>query len=131
MKKYLLDTDICIYFLKGLYDIDKKINSAGFENISISEITVAELKYGVENSSNKVKNRKVINQFIDSISILPIINCLDYYASEKVRLRKSGLPIDDFDLLIGCTAVSNNMTLVTRNIRHLNRIKNISIENWV
>lgn len=88
MKKYLLDTNICIYFLKGQFNIDKKLKSVGVENCFISEITVAELKFGAENSVQKEKNRIVIENFIDSIQILPIISCLDTYAKEKARLRK-------------------------------------------
>lgn len=131
MKKYLLDTNICIYFLKGQFNIDKKLKSVGVENCFISEITVAELKFGAENSVQKEKNRKVIENFIDLIQILPIISCLDTYAKEKARLRKKGLTIDEFDLLIGSSSIENNMVLVTRNVKHFSRLKNCTIENWV
>jgi len=60
LKKYLVDTNICIYFLKGLYNLDQKIESVGLENCFISEITVAELKFGAENSERKEKNRKIV-----------------------------------------------------------------------
>ena len=46
MKKYLLDTNICVYFLRGKYSLDRKIRQVGWDNCYISEITVAELKYG-------------------------------------------------------------------------------------
>jgi tRNA(fMet)-specific endonuclease VapC len=67
MKKYLLDTNICIYYLKGLFNLDKKIKSIGLKNCFISEITVAELKFGVENSENKKVNKKVVEEFISSM----------------------------------------------------------------
>jgi tRNA(fMet)-specific endonuclease VapC len=57
MKKYLLDTNICIYFLKGQFNINKKLKSVGVDNCFISEITVAELKFGAENSIEKEKKR--------------------------------------------------------------------------
>lgn len=47
-KKYLLDTNICIHLLRGKYNVDSKIDSVGLGNCYISEITVAELKYGAE-----------------------------------------------------------------------------------
>jgi tRNA(fMet)-specific endonuclease VapC len=50
--KYLLDTNICIYYMKGMHNLDKKFKSVKVENCYISEITLAELKYGVENSKN-------------------------------------------------------------------------------
>ena len=57
MTKYLLDTNICIHFLKGEYQLDTKIKSIGFNNCFISEITVLELLFGVENSNKNKKNR--------------------------------------------------------------------------
>ena len=129
MKKYLLDFNICIYFLKGKYNINKKIEKAGIENCFISEITVAELKFGVENSKTIDSMRAVIEAFIPKFSIVPIYGSLDIYAKEKA-LRKSGLIIDDFDLLIGATAIYNDMVMVTNNVSHLNRLENIFIEDW-
>lgn len=130
MKKYLLDTNICIYFLKGLFELYHKIEQAGIENCFISEITVAELKFGAENSSNPTKNKETIDKFLNKFTILPIFTSLDIYAKEKTRLRKKGKPLDDFDLLIGATAVSNNLTLVTKNISDFNRLEIIKIEDW-
>lgn len=48
MGQYLLDTNICVFLLRGQYDVDKKIDEVGLENCHISEITMAELKYGAE-----------------------------------------------------------------------------------
>ena len=53
-------------------------------------------------------------------------------AEEKVRLRLCGTPLDDdFDLLIGCTALSKGMTMVTENLKDFKRLKGIKIENWI
>jgi tRNA(fMet)-specific endonuclease VapC len=131
LKKYLLDTNICVYFLKGLYNLDKKIQKAETENCFVSEITIAELKFGAENSENQEKNRKTVDEFVSKFTIIPIFNSLDVYAKEKARLRKKGLPLDDFDLLIGATSISNNLTLVTRNISDFERLNGIEIEIWV
>ena len=130
MKKYLLDTNICIYFLKGQYDLDKKINDIGPENCYISEITLAELKFGVEKSAQKEKNRLTLQKFERTFSTLPIFNALDIYAHEKARLQSKGKSLDEFDLLIGATAIAGNLILVTRNISDFNRMKNLDIEDW-
>lgn len=116
--------------MKGLYDLNKKFERAGYENYFISEITIAELKFGVENSQKPEKNRKVLNNFLSGIQVIPIFEALDIYAKEKARLRKAGMPIDDFDLLIGSTAVSYDMIMVTNNLSHFERIKGIKIEDW-
>lgn len=131
MKKYLLDTNICIFFLKGKFDLDQKIGKTGFENCCISEITLAELKYGAECSNRIMENMKLIDDFAKEITIIPIFNALDIYAKEKARLRNSGHLIDDFDILIGATAVANNLVLVTDNQKHLIRISKIKTVNWI
>jgi tRNA(fMet)-specific endonuclease VapC len=131
LNKYLLDTNICVYFLKGLYNLDKKIKKAEIENCYVSEITIAELKFGAENSESKAKNRKTVDEFVSKFTIIPIFNSLDIYAKEKARLRRKGIPLDDFDLLIGATAVSNDLILMTRNVSDFERLEGIVIQNWV
>jgi len=126
----LLDTNICIYFIKGQYNLDKKILAVGEENCFISEITVAELKYGIENSKTIEPMRMVVEPFISKFPIIPIYNALDIYAKQKAKLRKQGLLVDDFDILIGSTAIANNMIMVTNNVVHLSRLDKIAIEDW-
>jgi len=118
--------------MKGLYDLKEKILHVGIENCFISEITVLELTYGVENSdaSKKEKNLEKLNSFLNSIDTISVTSCIKIFAKEKSRLKKSGILIDHFDLIIGTTAVANNMILVTNNSKHFDRIESIQIENW-
>jgi tRNA(fMet)-specific endonuclease VapC len=132
MQKYLLDTDISVFYLRGKYNINQKLKEIiGYDNCFISEITLAELKYGAELREKVDENLYFVNEFANKIGILPIFNSLDLYAKEKARLRKIGNLIDDFDLLIGCSAICNKLILVTNNENHFERIENIKIENWV
>jgi len=130
MRKYLLDTNICAYFFNGQFNLIEKIREIGFENCVVSEITIAELKYGIAKSKKKEKNQQVLDKFQSKIDILPIFPALDIYATEKARLKTKGKMLDDFDLLIGATAISNNLTLVTKNISDFERINGIVIEDW-
>ena len=125
-----MDTNICIYYIQGEFSLKEKFRKIKKENRFISEITLAELKFGVKNSQSQKKNQETLDNFLTGIQILPIINSLDIYAEEKARLRKQGRPIDDFDLLIGASAIANDMILVTNNESHFQRITNITIENW-
>lgn len=93
----MIDTNICIFYMKGLYSLDIKFKEVGPENCYISEITLAELKYGVENSQWPSKNQIALDAFLTKVQVLPIIEAIDIYAKEKSRLRKSGNSIDDFD----------------------------------
>ncbi|MBD1395384.1 type II toxin-antitoxin system VapC family toxin [Mucilaginibacter glaciei] len=130
MSQYLLDTNICIYLLKGLFKIAEKIEAIGVDRFFLSEITIAELKFGAANSEFPDKNLEKINQLQQWFTVIPIFNSLDIYAVEKARLKKAGRILDDFDLLIGATAISNNLVLVTRNVSDFERLNNIVIENW-
>lgn len=130
MNQYLLDTNICIYFIKGLYDLKAKFKEIGPENCFISEITLAELKFGIAKSRAIEKNQKALEHFLSGVQILPIFPALDLYASEKALLQESGKIIDDFDLLIGTTAVVFDLIMVTNNTKHFNRIHNIKLEDW-
>ncbi|UOQ67974.1 type II toxin-antitoxin system VapC family toxin [Hymenobacter volaticus] len=130
MKNCLLDTNICIYFIKGLYQLDRKIEEVGPQNCCISEMTVAELKYGVENSKTPEIMRPIVEAFIPKFAVIPVYDALDVYAAEKARLRRQGLMVDDFDILIGATAIVNNMVMVSNNYKHLSRLANIDLQDW-
>ncbi len=129
--KYLLDTNVCIHLFRGKFNLIEKFQQINIENCAISEITLAELIFGAENSPNPKKNHKIIDTFSKQVKILPIFNSISIYAKEKVRLRKNGLMISDFDLLIGSTAVANDLIMITENLKEFERISNIELENWV
>lgn len=129
--KYLLDSNICIHFFRGKYGIIDKLIDVGIENCAVSEITLAELIFDAEKSENPEKNHKLIEKFISQLTILPIFDAIPNYGKEKARLQKLGKMISDFDLLIGCTSIENNLIMVTENIKEFKRIEEIKIENWV
>ena len=100
------------------------------DNCFISEITLAELMFGVENSEKKEKNKRTLGYFLTGIKVIPIFHSIELYAKEKARLRKAGTPIDDFDLLIGVTAVTHKLIMVTNDTDHFKRIRGIALVNW-
>lgn len=131
MKQYLLDTNICAFILRDKYDVKSLILEIGIDNCHISLITYAELYYGAVNSTAVEKNLLQLKHFVAGIDIVPIDDVIPVFAKEKVRLRRQGTPIDDFDLLIGTTAKVYGMTLVTENIKHLGKVDGVTIENWI
>lgn len=129
--KYLLDTNICIHLFRGKFNLIEKFQEINLADCAISEITLTELTFGAENSPNPKKNYRIIDDFTQQLKILPIFNSIQTYAKEKVRLRKTGIMISDFDLLIGSTAVANDLIMITENINEFERISSIEIENWI
>ena len=130
MKQYLPDTNICIYYIKGLYALDQQIEAVGQPHCFISEMTVAELKYGVANSPTPHLMKPIIDAFIPQFAVIPVFDALDLYATEKARLRRQGLLIDDFDILIGATVIVHGLTMVSNNRKHLGRLTGIDLVDW-
>jgi len=135
MTRYLLDTNICIHLTKNEFGVAEKLANVGYGNCFISEITVAEMLFGVAKSAptRQVANRLSLDVLRQAFTgqILPIFECLEIYGQEKARLRSIGRPVDDFDLLIGSRAVAHGLTLVTRNTRHFAELQGIQLENWI
>lgn len=116
--------------MKGKFNLEAKFDKATAENCYISEMTLAELKFGIEKSEKPEKNKKALDNFLTGVQILPIFYSLDLYAKEKARLQKAGTPVDDFDLLIGVTSVIHKLIMVTNNSNHFKRISGIKLEDW-
>jgi len=134
-KNYLLDTNVCAFWLRDKYGVKDRVNAVGMENCYISEVTVAELKfgkvYGRLKGGLRYKDQR-LEKFLDDINILHIEPYFDIYAEEKARLELAGRPShDDFDLLIGVTAVAEDMVMVTENVKDFQNIQGILIENWI
>lgn len=135
MSQFLLDTNICIHWSKDEFGLRQKLREVGPQNCFLSELTIAEMLYGVAKSAptKQAANRQSLEILRQAFTgqILPIAECFEVYAFEKVRLRQMGRPVDDFDLMIGSTALVHGLTLVTRNTRHFADITNLALENWI
>lgn len=130
-KGYLLDTNICISMLKDKYGVRETILKVKPENCYVSEITLGELYYGASFSNNKEERLKDVVFVVDHFKVIPVSETLPLFGDIKAALRQEGNLIDDFDILIGCAAILNSLVMVTDNVKHLSRLPNIEIENWV
>jgi tRNA(fMet)-specific endonuclease VapC len=129
---YLIDTDIIIYWLKGIYpQIKEKIACIEVDRLFISSITVAELYFGAYNSSRVIDNLKLTNELISEINILNFDpKSGEQFGKIKADMKNKGKMINDSDLFIAATAISNNLVLVTNNEKHFQRIEDLTIQNW-
>ncbi|TGN07095.1 type II toxin-antitoxin system tRNA(fMet)-specific endonuclease VapC [Leptospira ilyithenensis] len=130
---YFLDTNICIYFLKGKSsNIENNIKKLNPSRIKIPSIVKAELLLGVLRSSDKRKNREIVLNFLDPFEIIGF-NDLDseIYTELRTDLELKGLPIGPNDLIIASIVLSSNGILVTNNEKEFSRIANLKIENWL
>jgi len=129
MKKYLIDSDILIYFLKGKQEVVQKLSQIPINELYISRINYTELIYGAYNSTKINQNLKVIEPFLDSFGVLEFTRTSSLiFAKEKARLKKSGNIIADMDLMIASIAIENDCTLISNNIKHFDRVQNLELE---
>lgn len=129
---YLLDTDLCVYWLRGYTSVRQQINAIEPGDLAISIISVAELHYGADCSNRPEHNHKVVDDFVNGLTVLTLKQpAARQFGEIKARLRGEGKLIEDFDLLIAATALTHDLTLVTNNLEHFKRIENLQIENWV
>jgi len=129
VRKYLLDTNIISYYLKGIENLKEKITS-NIDSLSISIISYYEIISGLQS----IDANKRINEFEKFCKLIDIINLdkASILASCKIyaSLKKSGRLIDDIDILIAGIALSNNLVMITDNAEHFGRIEGLKVENW-
>lgn len=132
MKQYLLDTNAVVELLRdNKGPVAKRIAEAGISSCALCDITLYELYYGAYCSANASRNIEVVERLKSLIQIIPSSDSYFEAARQKARLRQEGQLIEDFDILIGCTAKVSDRTLVSDNEKHLGRLDGVQIENWL
>lgn len=130
--KYYLDSNICIYFLKGKHsELKQKILSENPNNIKIPSIIKAELLNGAEKSQRREENLEIITNFLFPFEIIGF-NDAESIEYSKIRsdLEKRGEVIGPNDIIIAATVKANNGILVTNNTKEFERVKDLRLEDW-
>jgi tRNA(fMet)-specific endonuclease VapC len=129
---YLLDTDTCVFAMRGSESVRAHLNAIAPASVAISIITLAELRYGAACSARAQANHQVIDDFAHGVVVLGLNDEIAHLFGEfKAWLRKQGALIDDFDLLIAATAHHSQRKLITHNLDHFVRIPGLQVEDWV
>ena len=132
MIRYVLDTNVLIDILRGRRkDVMERMQEIGLDHCVVSDITVYELYTGVAASANPEKNKDFLEKMFENLAVIPASDGYWTAAREKARLAKAGMPLEEKDLLIGCTALEYGLTLVTGNVKHMSRIQGLIIEPWI
>lgn len=130
--RLMLDTNICIALIKQKPSgVLKRFNDFQVGDICISSVTLAELRYGVAKSQFQEKNQAALDDFILPLEIVVFDeSAASYYGALRASLERKGTPIGAMDLMIGAHALSQNLTIVTNNVREFNRIPNLVVVDW-
>lgn len=131
--RYLLDTNICIYALKNRPpEVLTRLRSIRRTDIALSVITVLELRQGAEKSQQSAATHATLDHFLSPLRILPFDESAALSAARiRAHLERQGRPIGDLDSLIAAHALSQDLVLVTNNLREFERVPDLQCENWV
>jgi tRNA(fMet)-specific endonuclease VapC len=128
---YMLDTDICSYVLKTKSEKLAKKFESEFGRIAISQIVLAELRFGADNHQNRTQElHELIDDFIARLEIIPWAASLEY-GRIRSYLKHNGTPIGSLDMLIAAHALNQDATMVTNNNKHFGKVPKLRIENWM
>lgn len=128
--QYLVDTDWVIHYLNGREDIVNRLHTLRPDGLGLSVIALGELYEGVYYSRDPEKDEQGLNDFLRGVTVLGIDEETSrIFGRERGRLRQSGQLIGDIDLLIAATALQYDVTLLSNNRRHFERIDGLRIES--
>lgn len=128
---YLLDTNILIYFFKGIGDVAETLLTKSPKDIAIPSIAIYELEVGIAKSKSPKKRKKQLETLISRIAVLPFASKeAEVAAMIRAELEKTGTPIGPYDTLIAGIALSANAILVTHNTKEFSRVEGLSLEDW-
>jgi tRNA(fMet)-specific endonuclease VapC len=129
---YLLDTDTCVFALRGSESVRDRLCVVDSEAVAVSVVTLAELRYGAACSAKPEANHQVVDDFASGVVVLGLgEEIARLYGDFKSQLGKHGMLIDDFDLLVAATAHHHRLTLITHNLEHFHRLPELQLEDWV
>jgi tRNA(fMet)-specific endonuclease VapC len=129
----MLDTDTCIAIIRRRSaGALQKLRGKSIGQVGISVITLGELNFGVEKSSQREQARAALGEFILALEVAPFESeAPAVYGGVRASLQKRGTPIGPLDTLIGGHALSLDVILVTHNTREFSRIEGLRLEDWI
>ena len=128
---FLIDTNILIYRLKNLGNVNANFLKYKDNKMLISVISYGELVYGANKSKSVEKNMATVREIKSIFPMLDITpNVMDIFGEIKADTQKIGKSVYDMDLLIAASAIAHNMTLVTHNTKHFENISKLQVMDW-
>ena len=125
---YLLDSDVVADWLRGRSSTVELIARLSDEGLAISSITYGEIYEGVYFGRDPGKAESAFRDFLRFVDVVPLSRpAMRLFARIRGDLRRRGQLVSDLDILIAATAIERDLTLITRNIRHYERIQGLRL----
>ena len=129
---FLLDTNACIDYLTGRYPrVVTRIQGSSPEDLFLSAVVVAELRYGADYSARRRSNHSRTDALVEEIEPLDFdLRAAATYGRVRAQLEAGGTPSGPNDMLIAAHALSRGLTVVTDNTAEFRRVKGLKVESW-
>ena len=131
MLQYLLDTNIVTYTIKNRPGEVRAQFMLHEGRMAISSVTLGELVFGAERSSQPQKNLNDVESLVARLEVLPFDDLAAYHFGQiRADLYDRGRPIGPYDMMIAGHARSRGLILVSNNLAEFERVQGLRIENW-
>lgn len=133
MRRYLLDTNICIYIKNNRpAEVLERFSKLPPGTVAMSVVTHGELCFGAEKSLKTREAKQTLDALIALIPALPLDEAVSaHYGKIRQYLGAKGIIIGNNDLWIAAHALAKELILVTNNTAEFQRVPKLRVENWV
>src|SRR5262245_16532124 len=126
--RYLVDSDWLIDAFLGIPTAVNLLAQLRDDGLAVSIISYGELFEGALGAPDPATELARFRRFLARLALLELDDAImERFARIRADLRRRGELIPDLDLLIAATAMHHELTLLTRNIRHFHRIRELTL----
>ena len=131
-RRYLLDTNICVYWLNTRHPrIVERLGAVPTGALGMSVVTWGELQFGAAKSRQPAVAQRNLDALAEAVPPLALsMDVAQHYGELRATLERKGTPIGANDLWIAAHALAEGWTLVTNNTREFKRVPKLKLENW-
>jgi len=133
MKRCTLDTNIITAFLKNDSRVVERVSDylEFFDKLTINIISYYEILRGLKDLGNEEKLRRFDNFIQENELVFITKDTIEKAAEIYAYLKKEGYLIEDADILMASTAIVEDLVLITNNLKHFKRVKDLRLDNWL
>ncbi len=133
MTRFLLDTGMAADYInrrRGVYGRARDAVHRG-DRLGIGLPVLAELWFGIENSSSRDRNAERLRRVLPELVVWPLTEtAAEVYGRIAAELTRTGRPIGKMDMLIAAIALSLGNTTVVSADSDLTAVPGLTVENW-
>ena len=130
--RYLLDTNICVFLIRRKSAaVLARFGQYGIDELAISTVTLAELRYGADKSQRPEQNHAALDAFLVPLAVVDFDSrAAARYGRLRADLERAGTPIGPLDTMIAACALARGVPLVTSNTAEFSQVPGLQVEDW-